>query len=172
MALLGWATLAWQADYGQFYLVDREDTSFLPPEIITPEMEARRFFVPEGGLVVYTEGSLHQHIRIHIHDAVPDAGALEPMSGKPWTQVETVTTRFPSRSFSISSPSMPDPLPCGPAFFLDGSTVSVRISWKEFQGSRDESVPVEPDVIEIALWPAEQRFTAADTAGSHRGTDQ
>ena len=64
MGLRGWATLAWQADYGQFYLVDREDTSFLPPEIITPEMEARRVFVPEAGLVVYTEGSLQQHIRI------------------------------------------------------------------------------------------------------------
>jgi hypothetical protein len=155
LGLRGWATLAWQADYGQFYLVDREDTSFLPPEIITPEMEARRFFVPEAGLVVYTEGSLQQHIRIHIHDAEPNHAPVEPMSGKPWTQIETTTARFPSRSFSISSPSAPDTLAGGPIFFLDSATVSVRISWMEFQGSRDESVPVEPDVIEIVFWPAE-----------------
>jgi hypothetical protein len=153
MALRGWATFAWQADYGQFYLVDCEDADFLPPTEITGEMEARRLHAPATGLVVYTEGCLQQHVRIAIHDAEPDRPDTEPMSGKPWTQVETAAARFPARRFALSSPSMPDPLPCGPFFRLDTEAVNVRVSWMEFQGSRDDSVPVEPDVIDIALWP-------------------
>ncbi|MGL4284836.1 MAG: hypothetical protein ACRCVA_00740 [Phreatobacter sp.] len=153
MALVCWATLAWQADYGQFYLIDRDDTSFRAPEIITPEMEARSLFVPTSGLVVYTEGCLQQQIRILIHDAEPDHSPVEQMSGKSWTRIETATLRFPSQKFSISSPSAPDPLPNGPIFLLDSATATARISWMEFQGSRDDSVPVEPDVIEVALWP-------------------
>jgi hypothetical protein len=153
LALRGWATLAWQADYGQFYLIDREDSSFLPPTDITPEIEARSLFVPGSGLVVYTSGCLQQHIRICIYDAEPDHSPAEQMSGKPWTRAETAKVRFPSRKFSISSPSAPDPLPNGPVFFLDTAETMARISWMEFQGSRDDSLPVEPDVIEIAFWP-------------------
>jgi len=29
----------------------------------------------------------------------------------------------------------------------------MRIGWMEFQGSRDDSVPVEPDIIDISIWP-------------------
>ena len=150
----GWATLAWQADYGQFYLIDREDSSFLPPAEITPEMEARSLFAPNSGLVVYTGGCLQQHIRIAIYDSEPQHSAVERMSDRPWTRVETVEARFPSQKFSISSPSFPDPLPNGPIFCVDAETVTARISWMEFQGSRDDSVPVEPDVIEITIWPS------------------
>ncbi|TNM61560.1 hypothetical protein [Aliirhizobium smilacinae] len=71
------------------------------------------------------------------------------MSDKPWTHVENVEVRFPSKSFS-----MPDPLPNGPLFLVDSVDCAVRISWMEFQGSRDDSVPIEPDVIDIAIWPA------------------
>ena len=76
------------------------------------------------------------------------------MSDKPWTHVETVEVRFPSKSFSISSPSMPDPLLNGPIFLIDTVTCAMRINWMEFQGCRDDSVPVNPDVIDIAIWPA------------------
>jgi len=154
MALRGWATFAWQSDYGQFYLVDREDAAFLPPQEITAEMQARSLFVPEKGIVVYTNDCLQQHIRIAIHDREPDHSPTETMSGKSWTRVETVKARFPSRSFAISSPSLPDPWPSGPIFLLDAEETSARISWMEFEGSRDDSVPVEPDVIDITLWPS------------------
>jgi hypothetical protein len=153
MTLRGWATFAWQADYGQFYLIDAGDADFLAPTEITAEMERRRLQALPRGLVVYTEGCLQQHIRIAIHDAEPAHPPEEPMSGAPWTQVETSEARFPSRRFAISSPSMPDPLPGGPFFFLDAETYRVRVSWKEFQGSRDDSLPVEPDVIELTFWP-------------------
>jgi hypothetical protein len=152
VALRGWAAFAWQADYGQFYLIDCEDAAFRPPTDITAEMELRRVFVPPTGIVIYTEGYLQQHIRIAIHDTEPEHAPEEPMSGKPWTRVETVAARFPSRKLTIASPSMPDPLPAGPVFFLDAAAVTARIAWMEFQGSRDDSVPVEPDVIEIAFW--------------------
>ncbi|MDQ8731066.1 hypothetical protein [Bradyrhizobium sp. LHD-71] len=149
----GWAAFAWQSDYSQFYLIDRDDLSFTPPVEITPEMERRSFFVPPAGLVVYTLGCLQQHIRIAIYDTEPDHAPAEPMRGNPWTRVETTAARFPSRKFAISSPSMPDSLPAGPIFLLDSTDVAVRIAWMEFQGSRDDSVPVEPDVIEITMWP-------------------
>jgi hypothetical protein len=47
---------------------------------------------------------------------------------------------------------MPYPLPGGPLFYLDAETVTARISWMEFEGVRDESVPFDPDVIQITLW--------------------
>ena len=154
MALRGWATFAWQSDYGQFYLIDREDVDFLAPEVVTSEMMSASFHVPPTGLVVYTGDCLQQQIRIHIHDAEPELATEDVMSGKRWTRVQAARTRFPSRSFAISSPSLPHPMPGGPAFFLESEMVGVRISWMEFEGIRDDSVPVEPDVIEIALWPA------------------
>ena len=150
----GWATFAWQSDYGQFYLVDHETPDFAAPIEITPDMEQRSLFVPPTGLVIYTEGSLQQHIRIAIYDTEPDHSPTEDMSGNPWTRIETVTASFPSRKFTLSSPSAPDPLPSGPFFLLDTADVVARISWMEFQESRDDSVPVEPDVIAITLWPA------------------
>lgn len=152
MALRGWATFAWQADYGQFYLIDCDDSDFMAPTEITAEMERRSLCVPATGIVIYTEGSLQQHIRIAIHDREPDHAPVEPMSGKPWTRIETADVCFPSRKFAISSPSMPHPLPAGPVFCLDAATVTARISWMEFQGGRDDSVPVEPDVIDLAFW--------------------
>ena len=54
----GWTTLAWQSDYGQFYLVDREDEAFEAPVEITAEMEAR---------------CLHRHAfgYYHLHAVLP-----------------------------------------------------------------------------------------------------
>lgn len=148
----GWATFAWQSDYGQFYLYD-DQGDFTAPIEITPEIERRSLFVTPTGLVVYTASCLQQHIRIHIYDSEPDHSPVEEMSGSPWTRVETTEACFPSRKFTISSPSMPSPLPAGPVFHLDTDRVTARISWMEFQGSRDDSLPVEPDVIAITLWP-------------------
>ena len=154
MALRGWATFAWQVDYGQFYLIDPEDTAFLAPVEITADMEKRCLHAPTAGLVIYTQDCLQQHIRITIHDIEPDHSPTEPTSGRPWTRVETIEAIFPSRRFTVSSPSTPYPLPGGPFFLLDADVSKVRVSWMEFQGSRDDSVPVEPDVIELAFWPA------------------
>ncbi|TDK31278.1 hypothetical protein E2F50_20265 [Rhizobium deserti] len=149
----GWTTMAWQSDYGQFYLMDRNDKAFEAPVEITPEMEARCLFVMPSGITIYTQSCLQQHIRIAIYDQEPSHPLVEPMSDKPWTHEETVEVRFPSKTFAISSPSMPDPLPNGPVFFVDTVECAMRISWMEFQGSRDDSVPIEPDVIDIAIWP-------------------
>lgn len=148
----GWATFAWQSDYGQFYLFDDQE-DFTAPIEITPEMAQRSFFVTPTGLVVYTADCLQQHIRIRIYETQPDHSPIEEMSGSPWTRVEKTEACFPSRKFTISSPSTPQPLPAGPVFLLTTERVAARISWMEFQGGRDDSIPVEPDVIEITLWP-------------------
>ena len=153
MELRGSATFAWQADYGQFYLIDCEDEAFLAPTQITTEMEKRRVVAPVAGLVIYTQDCLQQHIRISIHATEPDHPQTEPIRGKPWTQVETIRARFPSQRFTISSPSTLYPLPSGPQFLVDTAIVMARVSWMEIQGSRDDSMPVDPDVIEITLWP-------------------
>jgi len=47
--------LAWQSDYGQFYLLDREDDTFEPPVEITPEMEPRCLAVMPSGVTVHTQ---------------------------------------------------------------------------------------------------------------------
>ena len=153
MTLRGRATFAWQSDYGQFYLIDRHDSAFRPPTQFTADIEKRSLFVPAAGLVVYTNDCLQQHVRILVYDSEPELSPVECMSGNLWTRIETAVAVFPSRKFTISSPSMPDPLPGGPVFFLDAAAVTAHVSWMEFHGSRDDSVPVEPDVIEIAFWP-------------------
>lgn len=149
----GWARFAWQADYGQFYLVDCQDHDFMAPVQITPEMEAQSLCVMPSGIVIYTQDSLQQQIRISIFSGEPEHQMTESMSGKLWTHIETAEVRFPSQRFFLSSPSSPAPLPNGPMFLADSINSVMRISWMEFQGSRDDSVPVEPDVIEIVLWP-------------------
>lgn len=135
-------------------MIDPAASTFEAPIEITPELEQRRFFAAPGGLVVNTAGCLQQHIRIGIYDTAPNRSKVEEMSGNPWTQSETAGAHFPSRKFTLSSPSMPYPLPAGPLFLLDAERVSIRIQWMEFQGSRDDSVPIEPDVIELTLWPS------------------
>jgi hypothetical protein len=152
LAVRGWATFAWQSDYGQFYLIDKDERSFQAPVEITDEIEKQSFFAPTSGLVVYTNDCLQQHVRILVHDVEPKFPAIEMMSGRPWTRVASTKVDFPSRRFSLSSPSSPDPLVSGPFFHLEWPRVRAWIGWKEFQGSRDDSVPVEPDVIEIVLW--------------------
>lgn len=155
MSLLGSATFAWHSDYGQFYLVD-SDGAFQAPVEITAEMQARSLFVASSGLVIYTSDCLQQHIRIQVYDLEPAHAPIERMSGKPWTRVETAEVRLPTRRFTLCSPSMPDPQPAGPMFLVGSDTMMARIAWKEFQGSRDDSVPVEPDVIQIDLWELTQ----------------
>jgi hypothetical protein len=116
-------------------------------------MEMRSLCVLTTGMVIYTADCLQQHICIAIYDSEPAHSPVERMSGKPWTRIETAKVCFPSRKFTISSPSTPDPLPGGPVFFLDAATVTARVSWMEFQDSRDDSAPVEPAVTEIVFWP-------------------
>ena len=106
------------------------------------------------GLVIYTHSSLQQHIRIAIYDSEPEHPVTEPMSGNLWTRIEQTQASFPSRSFAISSPSLPDPLPYGPIFLVGSADCVIQINWMEFQGGRDDSVPVDPDIIDIAIWPA------------------
>jgi len=149
----GWATLAWQSDYSQFYLVDRDEKAFEAPVEITADMEARSLAVMPSGIVIYTQDSLNQHLHVAIYDAEPEHPPTEPMSDKLWTRVETVEARFPSKSFTISSPSTPDPLPNGPIFLVDNAECWMRISWMEAAEIRDFSGPTEPDVIHIAIWP-------------------
>lgn len=149
----GWATLAWQSDYSQFYLIDREDEAFEAPVDITEEMLTRSFAVTSAGIVIYTQDSLNQHIHLAIYDAEPEHPSTEPMSEKPWTRAETAKVRFPSKSFAISSPSTPDPLPNGPIFLVDSVKCAMRISWMESTDVRDFSEPTDPDVIHIAIWP-------------------
>ncbi|MFD1330488.1 hypothetical protein ACFQ4O_00545 [Methylopila musalis] len=150
----GWARFAWQSDYGQFYLVDCGDVAFEAPVEITPQMEQTGVATPKAGLVVYTQGCLQQHIQIAIYASEPEGSPVEPLSGRPWTRVSTATASFPSRAFGLSSPSFPHPLPAGPLFVLDAERVNVRIEWMEHPEGRDDSVPVEPDVIAVTLWPA------------------
>ncbi|MCS6759944.1 MAG: hypothetical protein MO852_14145 [Candidatus Devosia euplotis] len=97
-------------------------------------MKARILCVMPSGIVIYTQDSLQQQIGISIFRDEPEHQLTEPMSGRLWTHVETAEARFPSRRFFLSSPSTPAPLPNGPIFLAD-------------------SVPVEPDVIEIAMRP-------------------
>ncbi len=150
--LLGWATLAWVSDYSQFYLIDPADAAFEAPTEITAEMMRRDFFATPSGLVVYTQDCLRQHIDISIYDGEPAHPATEPMSQAAWTRVEGADLHFPSRSFGLSSPSHPT-LPFGPLFLVGSELMRARIAWKEFKGSRDDSIPVEPDVIAVSLWP-------------------
>ena len=152
VALLGSATLVWGSDYGQFYLVDPADEPFEAPTKITAEMMRRSVFATPCGLVVYTNDCLQQHIDIAIHDGEPAHPATEPMSGAAWTRVGEVDVHFPSRTFGVSSPSLPI-LPFGPVFHVGSELMRARIAWREFEGSRDDSVPVEPDVIAVTLWP-------------------
>ena len=111
-------------------------------------------------LHVMVYGEVIQSPQVQYAKLLADHLPAEPMSGKPWTRIETAHASFPSQMFAISSPSMPDPLPNGPVFFLDTADVTLRISWMEFQGSRDDSMPCDPDVIEIAFWPGASRLNS------------
>ncbi len=158
MSQLGGATLAWQSDYGQFYLADAAAGDHLQaPTDITPEITARSWCIFPQGLAVYTNDCLQQHLRLTIHDSAPPPLPVEPFSGKPWTRIETVQMTFPSKRITLSSPSSRSGGSTGdlggPFFHLASAACHVRICWMEFPGSRDDSVPIEPDVIDMALWP-------------------
>jgi hypothetical protein len=49
---------------------------------------------------------------------------------------------------------LPDPLPYGPIFLVSSADCVIQINWMESQGGRDDSVPFDPDIIDIAIWPA------------------
>ncbi len=153
MTYRGGATLAWQSDYGQFYVVDGEDPRFDAPEVITPLMQSRRWHRMATGVVVYTNDSLQQLLDIRIFGSEHAADPTEWRSGRAWTQTEQAVASFPSRRFTLSSPSKASTESYGPSFRVDAATMIVRIQWMEFQGSRDDSVPVVPDVIRLDLWP-------------------
>ena len=42
----------------------------------------------------------------------------------------------------------------------------IQINWMEFQGGRDDSVPVDPDIIDIAIWPAVAHDNAVEELGA------
>jgi hypothetical protein len=154
MAQLGGASFAWVSDYGQFYLIDADDPQFHAPTVTTDEMQRRRWHPMASGLVVYTNDCLQQNIEVRVHDVEPPLDATEWRSKNTWTQVERASAEFPSKRFTLSSPSHPDTHTAGPFFRIRTSKVAIRIAWMEFQGSRDDSVPVQPDVIRLDLWPA------------------
>ncbi len=154
MSYRGGATFAWQSDYLQFYLVDGDDPRFEAPVDVTPEMSARRWHRAATGLSVYSNDSLKQLIEIRIFGAERAPDLTEWRSGKPWTQTEVASAKFPSRRLTLSSPSKAGTESYGPSFRVDAVAMAVRIQWMEFQGSRDDSKLVDPDVIQIDLWPA------------------
>jgi hypothetical protein len=154
MTYRGGATFAWQSDYAQFYLVDGDDPRFEAPVDITNEMTVRRWHRMASGLVVYSNDSLQQLIEVRIFGAEPAADPTEWRSGKPWTQTEIASAKLPSRRLTLSSPSKAGTESYGPSFRVDAVEMLARIQWMEFRGSRDDSKPVEPDVIRVDLWPA------------------
>lgn len=153
MSYRGGATLSWQSDYAQFYIVDIGNNQFEAPVDLTPEILSRRHHRMKTGLVIYTNDCLQQLIEIRIFGAMPKADSVEWRSGRTWTQLETVDVKLPSKTFTLNSPSTNSPGEYGPNFRVDAETMTVRIQWMEFDGSRDDSELVEPDVIRLDLWP-------------------
>jgi hypothetical protein len=153
MSYRGGATFAWQPDYRQFYVVDSAHTLFQAPEDITSEMMLRRWHGMATGLAVYTNDCLQQLIEIGIFGSEPPLRTADWRSGRAWTQVETTVALFPSKQFTLASPSRGGPDNYGPDFRVDSETTAVRIHWMEFQGSRRDDTPVEPDVIRLEFWP-------------------
>jgi hypothetical protein len=58
MSYRGGATLSWQSDFAQFYMVDDANPDFDAPTDITAEMMARRWQPMSDGLAIYT--NLHK----------------------------------------------------------------------------------------------------------------
>jgi hypothetical protein len=156
MSPLGWTTFAWQNDYNQFYLIDCEDKAWLPPTEVTPEIAEQGFTVTQPGFVVYTEGGLDQHIRIAVYPSEPEHGEEDWLTEKPWTGTATVEAHFPSKRFTISSPSHPDPLPAGPFFLLETEWVHVRIARMEHGATGEEGTILQPDIYELTFWPSQR----------------
>jgi hypothetical protein len=154
MSYRGGASLSWQSDYAQFYLVDDATSDFAAPTDITTGMMERRWHPMSAGLVVYTNDCLQQLIEVRIFGAMPAPDPTEWRSGQPWTQIETAAVVVPSKQFTLSSPSKGGPGNYGPIFRVDAATMVIRIHWMEFQGSRYDDKLVEPDVIRLDLWPA------------------
>ena len=154
MTYRGGAALSWQADYGQFYLVDSADPRFEAPVEITDEMQKRRWQRLSTGLVVYTRDWLQQVIEVRLFAAPQAADPTEWRSNRAWTQVEVTRAAFPSRLFAISSPSKAGTEHYGPIFRTDASEMAVRIQWMEQTERHDEGVAGPADVIRLDLWPA------------------
>jgi hypothetical protein len=153
MSYRGGATFAWQSDYAQFYLVDVVDNQFEAPTDVTPDITTQRCHPMTAGLVILTNDCLQQLIEVRIFGDEPSADTAEWRSGRAWTQVETVVVTFPSKQFTLDSPSKGSPGRYGPNFRVDATTMSVRVQWMEFQDSRDDTKLTEPDVIRLDLWP-------------------
>ncbi len=154
MTYRGGAALSWQADYSQIYLVDSADSRFDAPVDIKEEIEKRRWQRLKSGLVVYTRDWLQQVIEIRIFGAPQDADSVEWRSGRGWTQTEAASAAFPSRMFTVSSPSKAGTESYGPFFRTDASEMIIRIHWMEQTERRDDSEPGPADVMRLDLWPA------------------
>jgi hypothetical protein len=152
--LLGGASLAWQSDYGQFYLVDAEDQNWDAQVDITDDIMVRRWSRMSTGLIVYTNDCLEQVLDIELYDGEPHWDVVERRSRRAWTQVEIALASFPSRRLAVTSPSRGSVSPGGPFFFLSSPTVVVGIGWLDFAARGDDSGVSLPEVIRIELWPA------------------
>lgn len=153
MSYRGGAALSWQSDYGQFYLVDSNDPRFEAPIDIGSASLERRWQRLSSGLVVYTRDWLLQVIDIRIFGEGQPADAREWRSERGWTKAETTAAAFPSRLFSVSSPSRAGTEHYGPLFRVDAVEMTIRIQWME-QTDRVNEREWPPDVIRLDLWPA------------------
>jgi hypothetical protein len=155
MSYRGGETLRWKSDFAQFYLVDDAIPDFDAPVDITHEMIFCGWHPMPGGLAIYTNDCLHQLIEIRIFSAPAAQDEIEWRSGRTWTKVTTTSVLLPSKQFVLSSPSRGGPAGnYGPIFRVDAAAMVIRIHWMEFQGSRDDTKLVEPDVIRLDFWPA------------------
>ncbi len=154
MAYRGGATFAWQSDYAQFYLVDADHEAFVAPIDITAEMMAQSFAVCPNGLVIYTEDCLRQLIEVRLFDAEAKAEPGDWRSDRSWTRIATITVTFPSRRFTVSSPSRAGTEACGPWFEAGASKLKARLQWMELGSDNYEAARPHDDVIRIDLWPA------------------
>ncbi len=154
MTYLGGATVSWQSDYAQFYIVDADDMTFEAPVEITDQMMRQRWHRLPSGLVVYTNDCLQQLIEVRVFSAASPLDPNEWRSGRAWTQTETTEIALPSRRFALSSPSRARPGIAGPYFGVEAARMTVRILWMELIDPYDDSPARGPDVIRLDLWPA------------------
>jgi hypothetical protein len=155
---LGGATFAWVSDYAQIYLVDVSAPVIPGLGELGPEIFAARYYLAPAGMVVYTADCLRQEVHIAIHDRRPEASTGEPLSAKPWTQVLETQVTFPSRHFTIGSPSRTGGERWGPTFTVPSESLKARISWRELD---DDRYTERAQLADAACWQgAEQAIQA------------
>ncbi len=148
------ANFAWVSDYAQIYLVDPIDPVIAGIEDFGPEIFDRGYHVAPNALVIYTADCLRQEIRIELHDGPPVENDVEEISDDRWTRAVQAKVRFPSGSFTLSSPSKSYNEPLGPIFRSPAETVAVQILWLQYEEDCYNIFRPKPDVVKIVFWPA------------------